>query len=104
MTTAHARGWSSAWRGGIALFDEASNRYLPQAIIKAELDVWTELLRTGRIEPERVDLYGETRVLEALLSIHQLSRRPLELRCSMMSADKKNPRSARARRGERHAS
>lgn len=90
--------------GVVSVLDEASSRYIPQAIVKTELDTWTELLRTGRVEPERVDLYGDTAVLQAFLHIHQLSQRPLDLRCAMMSAAKKTTRSLRAHNLERNAS
>lgn len=90
--------------GLVSVLDEASSRYIPQAILKTELDTWTELLRTGRIDPDRVDLYGDTAVLQAFLDLHQLSQRPLDLRCAMMSAAKKTTRSLRARNLERNVS
>lgn len=90
--------------GVVSVLDEASSRYIPQAIVKTELDTWTELLRTGRVEPQRIDLYGDTAVLQAFLDLYQLSQRPLDLRCAMMSAAKKTTRSLRARNLERNAS
>lgn len=90
--------------GVITLCDEASNRYLPQAILKTQLDAWTELLRSGRIDPERVDLYGEPAVLTHFLAVHALAHRPLELRCAMMVTRKNHSRRPRAANPERNAS
>lgn len=67
------------------MFEEASVRAFPRAIGRAERIAWLELVQTGRVDSEEVDLFGEASVLYALLPLQRTKPRPLDLRCAAMS-------------------